>query len=76
MQISHSQQRHDIAGQIADSTNGKGMEMVNVGIKELNLWTCTDMNGRFLFRNVPEGGTPFRPAAWATKFSLRPFWCL
>lgn len=29
--------------------------MVNVGIKELNMWTCTDMSGRFLFRNIPEG---------------------
>ncbi|HDR89245.1 MAG TPA: TonB-dependent receptor [Bacteroidetes bacterium] len=51
----YSQQRVDVAGQVINAADDKMLEMVAVGIKELNLWTASDMEGKFLLKNIPPG---------------------
>ena len=44
-----------ISGTVVDSTTMKPLDNVLVSVVELNIWSYTDLDGRFSLRNIPEG---------------------
>lgn len=44
-----------ISGVVLDETNGLTIPGANISIKELNLSSTSDFEGKFIFRNVPPG---------------------
>ena len=44
-----------LSGTVLDSQTQEPLEMVVVSIKELNLWTTTDKNGKFTFKKFSAG---------------------
>jgi outer membrane receptor protein involved in Fe transport len=45
----------NINGTVKTVSTNKNIEMVAVAISELNKWTVTDENGKFVFKNIPKG---------------------
>lgn len=54
--MSLAQNQFRLEGKVTESNTKEIVEMVAVQIKELNRWTTSDMNGNFVFKNIP-GGT-------------------
>ena len=50
-----AQNRYRFSGKVTDKTSGEKIEMVAIQIKELNRWTISNINGDFVFNNLPEG---------------------
>ena len=44
-----------LSGTIQDAKSGETLPFVVVNIKDLNLWTTSDINGKFSFKNVKKG---------------------
>ena len=44
-----------LSGTIQDAKSGETLPIVVVNIKDLNLWTTSDINGKFSFKNVKKG---------------------
>lgn len=54
--MSLAQNIYRLEGKVTESNTKEIVEMVAIQIKELNRWTTSDMNGNFVFKNIP-GGT-------------------
>ena len=44
-----------LSGTIQDAKSGETLPFVVVNIKDLNLWTTSDINGKFSFKDVKKG---------------------
>ncbi len=51
----NAQERHEVSGLVIETTDSITLPMVAVGIKELDIWVVSDMEGKFTMRNVPSG---------------------
>lgn len=51
----YSQDGYIVKGKVINAADDRPLEMVNLGIKELNLWTCSDVNGEYILKNIPAG---------------------
>lgn len=45
-----------LSGTVVDAKSGETLPFVVVNIKELNLWTTSNINGKFSFKEVKKGG--------------------
>ncbi len=50
-----SQTRYMLTGKVSESKTGEPVEMVAIQLKELRKWTTSDMDGNFVFRDIPAG---------------------
>lgn len=55
----YGQNKHDLKGKITIAGEKTPVEMAAVVIKELNIWTVTDMQGNFTLRGIPAGSYTF-----------------
>ncbi len=52
-----SQETSRMEGTVTDKENGKPLVGVSLFLPEYNMWTTSDLDGRFHFENVPSGKT-------------------
>ncbi len=51
----NGQRIHNLSGRIICNADSAVVEMAAVVIKELNIWTVSDVNGNFIFKSIPGG---------------------
>ena len=55
MDLFAQSEKVSLSGTIQDAKSGETLPFVVVNIKDLNLWTTSDINGKFSFKNVKKG---------------------
>ena len=58
MDLFAQSEKVSLSGTIQDAKSGETLPFVVVNIKDLNLWTTSDINGKFSFKNVKKGTNP------------------
>ena len=55
MNLFAQSEKVNLSGTIQDAKSGETLPFVVVNIKDLNLWTTSDINGKFSFKDVKKG---------------------
>ena len=55
MNLFAQSEKVSLSGTIQDAKSGETLPFVVVNIKDLNLWTTSDINGKFSFKDVKKG---------------------